>query len=186
MSIKKLFVFSIFLLFFAHVSCKVEDIIEPNKTIKTITTFSLSFINTADINDKIILKSVDLDGEGGTLPAIVFLKLKPKSTYDVKIISLLNETVIPIMDYQPIVSNKKEEYIIFYEKNKLENLDLSINEYDVDRNGKQVGLAAKFRTNSISSGNLTIILKNQTGLKTLDSSIGITDKSASFMITIDN
>ena len=119
-------------------------------------------------------------------PLLFFLKLKPNSTYDLKIVGLINETANPVIDYQSLISSRKEDYIIFYEKNKLENLDLNINEYDVDKNGKQVGLRAKLTTKSVSSGSLTVVLKNQKGLKSLNSSTGITDKTSTFMITIDN
>lgn len=167
-------------------SCKVSEQDSPKISDKKITKFSLSLTNTANINDNIVLNSIDADGEGGGLPAIVFLKLKPNTIYDLKVIGLLNEESSPVVDYKPVVSSSKEDYIIFYKKNKLERLDLTVDEYDLDRNGKQVGLTAKLKTNSVSSGSLTVMLKNQTGLKTLDSSIGITEKSASFMITIDN
>lgn len=169
-----------------NASCKVDEQDSPTISDKKITKFSLSLTNTTNINDNIILNSIDADGEGGSLPAIVFLKLKPNSTYDLKVIGLLNENSSPVIDYQPVISSRKEDYIIFYEKNKLDGLDLAIVEYDVDSNGKQVGLTAKLITKSVSSGNLTVKLKNQKGFKTLDSSFGVTEKSANFIITIDN
>lgn len=186
MSTNKTFLILIVCSILFNASCKVNEQDSPKISDKKITKFSLSLINTANINDNIILNSMDADGEGGSLPAIVFLKLKPNSTYDLKVIGLLNETSSPVIDYQPIISSRKEDYTIFYEKNKLDGLDLAIEEYDVDRNGKQVGLTAKLITKSVSSGNLTVKLKNQKGLKTLDSSIGVLEKSANFMITIEN
>lgn len=172
-----------FLTVAALASCKVEE--NPIIERKYITSFALTFINTQNSQDSVTVKSLDANGEGGGLPAIVFIRLKPKTSYHVKITDLLNESVFPVINYLPQVIEEKEDHLFEYKISGTPHLRIS--NYDLDNNNEQLGLNAMVTCFSEGQTGLEITLRSKfDGYKSVSSPKGIVDRKADFLVFITN
>ncbi len=139
-------------------------------------------------NDTVILSFHDLDGDGGDPPIITSGVLTANASY-IGLLQLFNETVSPVLDIGAEIEEEADEHQFFY---LLENnLDAIVTYSDFDSNGYPVGLHTVFSSASVSSGQLTIILRHEPDKSApgvsdgdIENAGGETDIQVSFQISI--
>ena len=138
-------------------ACKKEkdDPVVPNEE-ELITTVIYTLIDTVS-NDTIELSIQDIDGNGGNPPIIITEDLSPNSTYW-GYITLLNESVDPIVDISEEVFEEGEEHQFFFLSETSLNTVITYDDEDV--NGNPIGLRTVLQTGNSSTGELIIILRH--------------------------
>lgn len=162
-------------------SCKDDDAIEVINEEELITTVEYTLSSTAG---NVVLKSVDLDGDGPSAPVITTTgTLRANTTY-VGSVRFLNESISPSEDITAEVFAEGVDHEVFY----ADNAGVTITKTDTDSNGNPLGLRSNFVTTTAGSGNLTIVLKHEPRKPnngTLANAGGDTDVEQIFSITIN-
>lgn len=136
------------------VSCKKDDPEIPNEE-ELITTLIYTLISH-DMSDTVEMRFQDLDGEGGNPPIIMGGTLMANTMYHGDL-QLLNE--IEGEDITEEVEMEAEEHQFFFQV--MNGLDAAITYDDMDMDGNPIGLKSNLNANSVSTGELTIILKHE-------------------------
>jgi hypothetical protein len=138
----------------------------------------------------IVLKSIDLDGDGPTLPVFSTtggdLKVNTKYTGST---TFKNELANPAEDITSEVAAEGDEHQVFYQA------PATIGAFtykDTDKNGKPIGLSFELQTGAAAAtGNLTVTLrhlpnKSAAGVATGDitNAGGATDAAVSFPVKV--
>lgn len=158
----------------------------PDPDSEVVTTMQLSAINVADTSDKPTAQWRDTtpnDGDPDLTKA--HLVLRKNAVYTVSL-TMLDETQNPIHEVSAIIQRTRANYhLICYARSSA--LDLTILRTDHDNNSPQLelGLASKFTTGAVSSGELQVTLHHQVGTKNgTDCSLGLKDAEANFTVSV--
>ena len=126
--------------------------IEP----EIITTVTYTLTPTSG-GSSIILKFVDLDGDGGSAPVITGGTLNANETYTGNL-DLRNESLSPVESVTEEIKEEDDEHQFFFESTIS---DLLVSYNDQDENGNPVGLNSTLTTGDAATGSLTIILRHE-------------------------
>jgi hypothetical protein len=165
-------------------SCKKEDPETPplpTNEEELITTFKIVFTDPNGINPAYEAIFRDVDGAGGNQPtAFDTIRLKPNSTYNASI-QFLNESVSPIDTITNEILQEAGDHLICY---NISGANVSIQRTDSD-GVFEIGLLSTWTTLSNSSGNVTISLKHQPGIKNGNCDLGDSDIELNFITKIE-
>lgn len=147
-----------------------------------ITTFRITFTDAAGVQPNVVAEFVDIDGVGGNPPSVFdTIRLQANTTYNASI-SLLNQSVNPEEDLTVEVQAEDHEHLFCFSPTG--TLNLSITRTDSDGT-YEVGLLSSWVTQAISSGETTITLKHQPGVKNGQCDPGETDIELTFHTIIE-
>lgn len=139
----------------AFTSCSDDDHDDHDHEEELITTVTYTLTKGSD---KIILKYVDSDGEGGKAGTYtVSGSLKANSNYS-GTIKLENETENPADDVTKEVKEEGDEHEFFYTTNIS---GLTITKNDKDKDGNLLGIQTTVTTGDAGTGSITIVLKHE-------------------------
>ena len=149
-----------------------------------ITTMTVTLTPEND-GTTVILKTFDLDGDGGDAPVVTVSGNLAANTSYSGTIELLNETEDPAEDITEEVEEEAEEHQFFYTVS--DDLNIETDYIDLDDNDNPVGIQFDLQTGEASTGTLTFTLRHEptkpnTGL---ESAGGETDISTPFTVTIE-
>ena len=158
------FLIPLLILAIVFTGCSDDDPPAPVNEEEVITTMTITL--TPSSGADIILKTVDMDGEGGNDPIITVdgvetsqVTLATGTTYTGSI-ELLNETEDPAEDItEEVADEEADEHQFFYVIGS--GLDVTTVYTDQDGVGKPVGVEFTLTANSVSSGELTFILRHE-------------------------
>ncbi len=160
-----------------------DDVPAPVLEEELITTMTVSLTPTGG-GTTIILKTVDLDGDGPNPPVItVSSNLTANTTYNGSI-ELLNETISPADNITEEIEEADDEHQFFYTVGGGLNATTAYSNFD--GNGNPLGTEFTLTTVEPSSGTLTFTLRHEpkkpnTGLNDAG---GETDIEATFNVSI--
>ena len=189
------FLIPLLILAIVFTGCSDDDPPAPVNEEEVITTMTITL--TPSSGADIILKTVDMDGEGGNDPIITVdgvetsqVTLATGTTYTGSI-ELLNETEDPAEDItEEVADEEADEHQFFYVIGS--GLDVTTVYTDQDGDGKPVGVEFTLTANSVSSGDLTLILRhepNKSASGVADGDItnadGETDIEETFSISVE-
>lgn len=189
------FLIPLLILAIVFTGCSDDDPPAPVNEEEVITTMTITL--TPSSGADIILKTVDMDGEGGNDPIITVdgvetsqVTLATGTTYTGSI-ELLNETEDPAEDItEEVADEEADEHQFFYVIGS--GLDVTTVYTDQDGDGKPVGVEFTLTANSVSSGDLTFILRhepNKSASGVADGDItnadGETDIEETFSISVE-
>lgn len=148
--------FSTLLIFsFVFIACEKDDpIITNEEELITTVNYTLTPMNGGEA---VVLRFVDLDGDGGDDPIITGVTLEANTIYT-GTLELLNESEVPAESINEEIQDEDEDHQFFFQST-IDGLVVSYT--DLDENGKPVGLNTSLQTGAVASGNLTIILKHE-------------------------
>ena len=189
---KSIFLFPLLILALIFTGCSDDDdaIPEPVNEEELITTMTVTLSPVGGGTD-IILKTVDMDGDGGEDPVVTISggNLTAGTTYDGSI-ELLNETEDPAEDITEEVQEEAEEHQFFYTIGT--GLNVTTNYEDEDGDGNPIGVEFTLEANAASSGDLTFTLRHEpnksaAGVSNGDitNAGGETDITETFSVTIE-
>jgi hypothetical protein len=179
-SFKKLFLGFLALVLATGFSACKDNNPEPENPEELITTLKLTFTDSANTANTFTVTFADPDGPGGNTPTTYdSIALQPNKTYWVTA-QLLNESVSPAEDITLEVEEEKEDHLFGYSS----TANISIVATDLDNNNLPVGIQTKWKTAGASTGNTTVVLKHQPGIKTGDIALGETDVEVFFYTEI--
>ena len=135
-------------------SCKKDDPVIPNEE-ELITTLIYTLTPDGGGNS-VVLKFVDLDGDGGNPPIITSDPLASTTSYT-GTVELLNELVSPPGNITEEVIEEGEAHQLFY---NVSDTGLQIGFNDSDINGDPIGVETTVLTQQASVGTLTIVLRH--------------------------
>jgi hypothetical protein len=153
-----------------------------------ITTVSATLI-PENSGDTIILKSVDLDGDGPNAPVVsVSGNFASNTNYSVSL-EILNETENPADDITLEILEEDDEHQFFY---SFTNNIATATYKDQDANGNPVGVQFDLLTGPAATGSLTITLRHQPNKEAnnvragdITNAGGETDVQVTFNLTIN-
>jgi hypothetical protein len=166
-------------------SCTSDDAVTIINEEELITTVELELTNSSDATNVVLLKSVDIDGEGPDDPVITITgTVNANSTY-LGEVRFLNESIAPSEDITEEVIAESNEHEVFYTTSIT---DLSITKTDVDMNGNPLGVLTTFQTGAIGTGTLILVLRHEP-IKPNDNTLigagGETDAEVSFTFEVE-
>ncbi len=177
-----IFSFVLFLTF----GCKkdqVEPVTNPpaQNDEELITTFKMTFVDSAGIEaDKVFLFR-DVDGPGGNPPSqFDTIRISNNKTYLVAL-ELLNESLIPTDDITAEILAEAQEHLFCFDPTLGANLMIQRTDSD---GTYEIGLASKWKTISTSNDQVLIKLKHQPGVKNGQCDPGETDIELNFQVEI--
>ena len=183
-SLRSGFVFVFLAVFMGLNSC--DDVSSPDhhNEMELITTVKITYTDTLDPSITTSAQFQDLDGEGGNppkLPDTIFLD--SGRTYHVSVEFLDESNMEDVENITEEIEHEGDEHQIFYTSEK--NL-VNVTYTDKDQNNLPIGISTMQRTVSTGSGNLTITLKHQPGIKSETSTIsdGETDVAVDFPLVV--
>ena len=176
---------AIFFLSTLLISCSDDDDdIPPVNEEELITTMTITLVPDVG-GTNVILKTVDLDGDGPNLPEITVSGPMTSGITYMGSIELLNETEDPAEDITEEVEEEAEEHQFFYTVGPA--LDASTEYKNFDADGHPLGTKFSLDAGDASAGRLTFTLRHEPK-KPNDGLIdagGETDISATFNVTIE-
>jgi hypothetical protein len=182
---KKIFI--ALLLMLALTSCRKQPQI-PQALVnepENITKVKLTFTDSANASSIYTASWNDADGAGGNAPIVDNIALSASKTYFTTV-EVLDETKNPVANISNEISKEADQHQFFFIKS---NANVSFAYADADANGNPLGLKTRWRTGSDSTGNISVILKHQPGVKVAapgDINAGNTDIDVSFKLVINN
>ncbi len=189
------FLIPLLILAIVFTGCSDDDPPAPVNEEEVITTMTITLTPSGGAD--IILKTVDMDGESGNDPIITVdgvetsqVTLATGTTYTGSI-ELLNETEDPAEDItEEVADEEADKHQFFYVIGS--GLDVTTVYTDQDGDGKPVGVEFTLTANSVSSGDLTFILRhepNKSASGVADGDItnagGETDIEETFSISVE-
>ncbi len=164
-------------------SCSNDD--APVNEEEVITTVTATLIGGGQT---ITLTSKDADGDGPAAPNVTVSGNLVAGTTYAGTTTFKNELVSPADDITLEVEEEGADHQVFYQ---LPSSLGTVTYYDVDANGKPIGLAFTFLASATGNGNLTITLRhlpNKAAVGVSDGDItnagGNTDAVVTFPITV--
>ena len=175
-----IFIFSTLLM-----SCSDDDDdLPPINEEELITTMTVTLVPNGG-GTNVILKTVDLDGDGPNEPVITVSGPMTSGITYMGSIELLNESVDPAEDITEEVEEEAEEHQFFY--TILGGLDATTEYENFDGDGNPLGTEFSLDAGDVSTGKLTFTLRHEPK-KPNDGLVdagGETDISATFDVTIE-
>lgn len=152
----------------------------PENEEELITTFRITFTDPSGVNPNVIAMFRDIDGPGGNNPTVFdTIRLKPNSTYNAAI-EFLNEAANPAENITAEILEEAVDHLICFD---VTGANVAITRTDTDGT-YEVGLASKWITTAVSSGNTIIRLRHQPGLKNGSCDVGDTDIEINFVTKV--
>ncbi len=175
---------SIFALLAVLASCDDDDTPTVINEEELITSVEYRLINSADITDVVVLRSIDDDGEGPNPPLVSSSgPLSANSSYD-GTVTFTNGTVTPPENITEEVIAEADEHEVFYTSSLT---SITISKDDVDANNNPLGVQTTLTTAAAGTGNLTITLRHEPTKpndNTLNGAGGETDVEVTFGIEV--
>jgi hypothetical protein len=156
----------------------------PINESEIMTTFLLTFIDSAGVSPTVTAQYRDPDGDGGN-PAAQFdtIKLMPNTTYLASVL-ILDETKNPADTISNEVLEEANDHLFFYSP-ALVNVTVTILDYDTNTpTPLPLGLQTKWRTMAVSAGTVRIELRHQPEVKDGTYAPGETDVDLTFQLEI--
>lgn len=194
---KSIFLIPLLILAIVFTGCSDDDPPAPVNEEELITTVTIT-LSPAGTGTDIVLKTVDMDGEGGNDPIVTVddietnqVTLATGTTYTGSI-ELLNESNPDDVEdiTEEVAVDEADEHQFFYVIGT--GLDVTTTYEDEDGDGKPIGVEFTLTANSVSSGDLTFILRhepNKSASGVADGDItnayGSTDYTATFSISVE-
>jgi len=153
------FLFGAMLVFNA---CRKNDPTPPNPNEEElITTFKITFTDSAGVQPTFSAQYKDLDGDGGNGPSVFdTIRLKPNTTYLADIL-LLDESKSPADTISNEVLEEGDEHLFCFEIN---GVSCAVQRTDSDGT-YEIGLKSKWKTTTTGNGTAQIQLRHQPGTK---------------------
>lgn len=151
----------------------------PNEE-ELITSAILSFVDTAGVQPSVQYAFRDPDGDGGNAPTQQDTIRLVANTYYSATIQLLNESVSPAEDITLEVAQEDDEHLFCYAPS---NTNVAITRTDSDGT-YEVGITTLWSTGAIASGETTVTLKHQPGVKDGTCTPGDTDVEITFITEV--
>lgn len=156
----------------------------PVNESEIMTTFKLTFTDSAGVSPTVTAEYLDPDGDGGN-PAEQFdtIKLLPNTTYLASLL-ILDETKTPADTISNEIEEEANDHLFIYTP-AIVNATVTI--LDVDTNTPvplPLGLQTKWKTMAASAGTVQIVLRHQPGVKDGTYTPGETDVDLTFQIKI--
>lgn len=177
---KSLTLVAVSLLFIAS-ACKKDkktSVTNPTPTNEEelITTFQIVFTDTNGVLPQVTARFVDTDGAGGNAPTVFdTIRLASNAVYRAQI-SLLNESVTPAVDITQEVEEESVDHLFCFETTVA---NLGITRTDSD-GVYEIGLQSRWVTQAATTGQTTIRLRHQPGVKNGQCEPGETDIELTF------
>lgn len=176
---------AIFFLSVLLISCNDDDDdIPPVNEEELITTMTVTLKPNGG-GTNVVLKTVDLDGDGPNLPEITVSGPMTAGVSYMGSIELLNETEDPAEDITEEVEEEAEEHQFFY--TILGGLDATTEYENFDMDGNPLGTEFSLDAGDASTGTLTFTLRHEPKKPNdgLADAGGETDISATFPLEIE-
>lgn len=135
-------------------SCK-KDSVEAEEENELITTVKLNFSAGGSTQT---FKYSDPDGDGGKMPTIDAISLKPNTTYTLTV-EILDESKTPIGNITDEVKTESDEHLFVYTPSPSSLLTYTYG--DKDANNFGIGLTGTAKTNAAGTGKLKVQLRHQ-------------------------
>jgi len=145
-----------------------------------ITSVILSFVDTAGVQPAVEYAYRDIDGVGGNAPIQQDVLTLAANTYYTATVQLLNEAESPAEDITLEVLQEDDEHLFCYAPS---NTNVTIDRTDSDGT-YEVGISTFWSTGAAASGNTTVTLKHQPGVKDGTCTPGDTDVEIIFVTEI--
>ena len=145
-----------------------------------ITSVILSFVDTAGVQPSVQYAFRDPDGDGGNAPTQHDTIRLVANTYYNATIQLLNESESPAEDITLEVQDEDDEHLFCYAPS---NTNVSVVRTDTDGT-YEVGITTFWDTGAIASGETTVTLKHQPGIKDGTCAPGDTDVEVTFVTEV--
>ena len=170
------------------VGCKKDDdtpepidaTTPPDHEEELITSVILTFVDTAGVEPTVEYAYRDIDGVGGNAPIQQDVITLAANTYYTATVQLLNEAESPAEDITLEVQQEDDEHIFCYAPL---NTNVAITRTDSDGT-YEVGINTFWSTGAAASGNTTVTLKHQPGVKDGTCAPGDTDVEVTFATVI--
>lgn len=147
---------------------------------EVITTLILSFTDTAGVQPSVQVAFRDPDGDGGNAPTQHDTIRLVANTYYNATIQLLNEAESPAEDITLEVQNEDDEHLFCYAPS---NTNVSVVRTDSDGT-YEVGIMSRWFTGAMATGETTVTLKHQPGVKDGTCAPGDTDIEVTFVTEV--
>lgn len=145
-----------------------------------ITSLEVHIYRMDGSGDTAVFAFRDLDGPGGAAPQpIDTIALDAETSYGC-FLKLLNESASPVDNITTEIENESDEHLFCFTPSAA---NLSIVRTDSDGT-YEIGLQSAWTTGAISSGDVTITLKHQPGIKNGSCEPGETDIEVTFPVEI--
>jgi len=146
-----------------------------------ITTCSITFVDPTGTQPSYTATFRDPDGDGSSAPtAFDTIFLHPSTLYNASIL-LLNETISPADTISNEVLEEGDEHLFCFE---IADADVVVTRTDSDGT-YEIGLLSNWLVGSAGSGNVTVTLKHQPGVKNGNCDPGDTDVEITFPIVVE-
>lgn len=152
----------------------------PANEEELITSVILSFVDTAGVQPSVQYAFRDPDGDGGNAPTQHDTIRLVANTYYNATIQLLNESESPAEDITLEVQSEDDEHLFCYAPS---NTNVSIVRTDSDGTF-EVGITAFWSTGLAATGETTVTLKHQPGVKDGTCTPGDTDVEVTFITEV--
>lgn len=174
---------TILLISFLSSACIKKTTTPPNPNEnELITTCQINFVDSAGIQAPRSFKYRDLDGDGGNNPSQWdTIRLKSNTTYFAEIL-LLDESKNPVDTISQEVAKEGQDHLFCFTTS---GITTQIVRKDQDVNGMGIGLFTSWKNETISNGNVNIVLRHQPGVKSGSCDPGDTDIDLNFQTIID-
>ena len=161
----------------------VPDPEEPANETEIMTTFKLTFVDSANSANIVTATFRDPDGDGGKA-AVQFdsIKLVANKTYFTSVL-ILDETKNPVDTISNEVKKEAKDHLFFYTPQGV-NETITILDKDTNPTPLPVGLQTKWKTGAASTGSTKIVLRHQPGVKNGTYAPGETDIEIMFQTKI--
>lgn len=137
-------------------SCEKDDDEGPDNEEELITTVRLTFTDSAG-NDNIFTFS-DTDGAGGNPPVAQDITLAPNTSYALSVEFLDESDAANVEDITEEIKTESDAHLLCFDY----TLPIaSIDNLNLDGNGKPLGLTSSVSTGDAGTGTLTLSLKHQ-------------------------
>jgi hypothetical protein len=156
----------------------------PVNESEIMTTFRLTFTDSAGTAPSVTAQFRDPDGDGGNPPAqFDTVKLSANTTY-LAYITILDETKTPADTISKEVKEEANDHLFFFTPGAGINETIIILDLDTNPTPLPLGLQTKWKTGSASSGTTRIVLRHQPGVKNGNYTPGETDIDITFQTQI--
>ncbi len=143
-------------------SCSDDDDPDPVNEVELITNVTLTFTNTANMTDVVVMSNVAPDGQEGTFANTVSGDFTSGATYSLRL-TIENQSEAPDIDdiLNDDIIPEADEHFFVYAVNGI-NLTMTRDAGDVDGpNGTKLGVETTWVAGATSTGNVNITLVHE-------------------------
>lgn len=156
----------------------------PVNESEVMTTFRLTFVDSAGSAPTVTAQFRDPDGDGGNPPAqFDTIKLMSNNTY-LAFILILDETKSPADTISKQIKAEANDHMFFFTPAAGVNETITILDYDTHTTPLPLGLQTKWKTGAVSAGTTGIVLRHQAGVKNGTYAPGETDINIIFQTLV--